>query len=68
MPTPSDRRSREGQVDHAGMRVIRLQIWIHHSSLQFPEAWSASWFLFFLQGVAASICTSNFLLACLMVS
>ena len=46
MPTPSDRRSWEGLVGQAGMRVIRLQIWIHHSSLQFPGAWSASLFLF----------------------
>ena len=41
--------------------------WIPHSSLQFPEATSASLFLF-LQSIAASNGASNFLLAFLTVS
>ena len=41
--------------------------WIHNSSLQFPGSWSASLF-FFLQGIAASIGTSNYFLAFMVVS
>ena len=57
-----------GPLNDTCMLCVLESRWIHNFSLEFPEAGSVSLFLSFLHGIAASIGTSNFLLACLMVS